>query len=175
MYQALLGIGNKQYEVLAKLEQLGPFQFFFTLSCADKRWDENFVSILRQKGLQIIYRKHPANFQLIDDPYNYRADEIWVVQGDKEVLLKDYLSNDNLHDLVRSNVLNITMNFDKRVHSFIKKIIMPESSPMCTEFYHYRVEFQLRGAGHIHGVLWVDLPQLEENFPGLQVVMSKLN
>ena len=46
----------RRNEVLAKLEQLGPFQFFFTLSCADKRWDENFVSILRQKGLTIVYK-----------------------------------------------------------------------------------------------------------------------
>ena len=45
---------------------------------------------------------------------------------------------------------------------------------MHTQFYHYRVEFQMRGAGHIHGVLWVDLPKLEEQFPGLQNVMSKL-
>ena len=33
-------------EMLAKLDNLGPFQFFFTLSCADKRWDENLSSIL---------------------------------------------------------------------------------------------------------------------------------
>ena len=66
------------------------------------------------------------------------------------------------------------MNFDKRVHAFINRIVMAESSPMHTEFYHYRVEFQMRGAGHIHGVLWIDLPKLEEKFPGLQNVMSKL-
>ena len=47
---------KKRYEVIAKLEQLGPFQFFFTLSCADKRWDENFVALLQQKGLTINYR-----------------------------------------------------------------------------------------------------------------------
>ena len=166
---------QKRYEVLAKLEQLGPFQFFFTLSCADKRWDENFVSILRQKGIKIFYRKQASFSQHADAPYNYMPDEIWVKQdGNKEILLKEYLANDNLHELVRKNVLNITMNFDKRVHSFINRIIMPESSPMCTNFYHYRVEFQMRGAGHIHGVLWVNLPKLEEKFPGLQMVISKL-
>ena len=36
-----------KYEMQAKLENLGPFQFFFTLSCADSRWDENFSPILR--------------------------------------------------------------------------------------------------------------------------------
>ena len=28
---------KKKYELIAKLENLGPFQLFFTLSCADKR------------------------------------------------------------------------------------------------------------------------------------------
>ena len=35
---------KKRIDMIAKIEQLGPFQFFFTLSCADKRWDENLVS-----------------------------------------------------------------------------------------------------------------------------------
>ena len=44
-----------KYEMLAKLENLGSFQFFFTLSCADMRWKENFAAILRDKGLNIHY------------------------------------------------------------------------------------------------------------------------
>ena len=39
--------------MLAKLDNFGPFQFFFTLSCADLRWNENFAAILRQKGLTV--------------------------------------------------------------------------------------------------------------------------
>merc|ERR1711983_255410 len=48
---------------------------------------------------------------------------------------------------------------------------------MKAEYYHYRVEFQLRGAGHIHGVLWLDLPELEKSkkeYAGLQSIMAKL-
>ena len=41
--------------MLAKLDNLGPFQFFFTLSCADLRWDENFSTILRKLGFSIEY------------------------------------------------------------------------------------------------------------------------
>ena len=44
-----------KYEMLAKLENLGSFQFFFTLSCADMRWEENFAAILRDEGLNMIY------------------------------------------------------------------------------------------------------------------------
>ena len=80
-------------------------------------------------------------------------------EGKDKVPLQEYMKNEtlNLHELVRENILAITMNFDKRVHAFMSKIVMAEKSPMKTQFYHYRVEFQARGAGHIHGVLWVKL------------------
>ena len=32
-----------------------PSQFFFTLSCADSRWDENFSTTLRKLGVTIEY------------------------------------------------------------------------------------------------------------------------
>ena len=41
----LQGFGKKD-ELIAKLENLGPFHFFFTLSCADNRYEENFTSAL---------------------------------------------------------------------------------------------------------------------------------
>ena len=46
---------KSKYEMFAKLDNLGPFQFFFTLSCADLRWDENFAAILRAQGFKLIY------------------------------------------------------------------------------------------------------------------------
>ena len=39
-----------KYEMLARLDNFGPFHFFFTLSCADLRWNENLAAILREKG-----------------------------------------------------------------------------------------------------------------------------
>ena len=44
-----------KYEMLARLDNYGPFQFFFTLSCADTKWDGNFSSLLREKGYKITY------------------------------------------------------------------------------------------------------------------------
>jgi hypothetical protein len=35
-----------KYDLIAKMEQLGPPQFFYTLSCANKRWQENAATIL---------------------------------------------------------------------------------------------------------------------------------
>ena len=36
---------------------------------------------------------------------------------------------------------------------------MSKFNEMHVEFYNYRVEFQMRGAGHIHGVLWIDFDE----------------
>ena len=44
-----------KYEIFAKLDNFGPFHFFFTLSCVDLRWDENFAAILRAKGCILKY------------------------------------------------------------------------------------------------------------------------
>ena len=33
---------------------------------------------------------------------------------------------------------------------------MSKGNPMCIKYYSYKVEFALRGAAHIHGVLWID-------------------
>ena len=40
---------------------------------------------------------------------------------------------------------------------------MSKANPMCIKNYSYKVEFALRGAGHIHGVMWMDW----ENFSAL--------
>ena len=47
-------------EMLAKIDNFGPFHWFYTLSCADMRWDENFTAILREKGYKIIWAKEDA-------------------------------------------------------------------------------------------------------------------
>ena len=44
-----------KYEMIARLDNLGPFQLFFTLSCADMRWNENFAAILLERGYEIDY------------------------------------------------------------------------------------------------------------------------
>ena len=163
---------QRRYEVIAKLEQLGAFQFFFTLSCADRRWPETFVAILRQKGLNISYT--PSK-EKSTGKYSFQPDEIWVTmaEGQKQ-RLDDYLAHQNDHQLIKENVLTLTMSFDKRVHAFLRRIVRAKSSPMKVQHYHYRVEFQLRGAGHIHGVLWTDLKEQEKTFPGLSSAMTKL-
>ena len=46
---------KKKYELIARLENLGAFQLFFTLSCADMRWNENFTTFLDNYELRYEY------------------------------------------------------------------------------------------------------------------------
>ena len=149
-------------EMIAKLENLGAFQLFFTLSCADLRWDENFAAILRDKGLNLTY-------SVIPDKNGYCQTRIEVEYLKNGKLqrkeLKQYIDEELktfLHELIRGNVLLATRYFNQRVKKFFNTIVMGTNNPMNVEYYTYKVEFQERGAGHIHGVLWLNLDSLEK-------------
>ena len=45
-----------KYEILAKIDNLGPFHIFFTLSCADQRWQETFATILHERGYDLVFK-----------------------------------------------------------------------------------------------------------------------
>ena len=47
---------------------------------------------------------------------------------------------------------------------------MCKGNPMRIKYYSYKVEFALRGAAHIHGVLWIDW----KNFDSLENKKTKL-
>ena len=150
-----------KYEMLAKLENLGSFQLFFTLSCADMRWKENFAAILRDQGLNLTYTVKP-------EKHGHLTTEIMVEfkkEGkivNKEI--KQYLKEEvdsSLHEIIRGNVLLATRYFNDRVKKFMDIVVMGENNPMMVEYYTYKVEFQDRGAGHIHGTLWLKLETME--------------
>ena len=137
---------RKKYELIARLENLGPFTFFFTLSCADKRWNENFTTFLQSHTLEYVI-KNGREKCFVDT-----------------IPLDEFLEkNESKHEFIRKNILTATLNFNNRVQEFIKNIIMNPHGEMCVEYYNYRVEFQMRGAGHIHGTLWLDWQKLKEN------------
>ena len=55
-----------------------------------------------------------------------------------------------------------TRYFHQRVKLFMNKIVMAKSNPLSVKYYSYKVEFQQRGAAHIHGILWLNLFRLEK-------------
>ena len=122
------------------------------------RWEENFTSVLALEGKTISYE----------------------VNGEKETILVDgeplekLLSHRSLHDLVRENVLIVTRNFNNRVRAMVKNVMIGKNNPMHSTFYNYRVEFQVRGAPHVHGVLWINYERVEKDMPGITECMANL-
>ncbi|XP_066926174.1 uncharacterized protein [Clytia hemisphaerica] len=83
-----------QQEVLAMVKQLGPPTFFFTLSCADLRWDELISIIYKMKGQNV-------------------TDEFI-----------DNLSYHERCDLLNSNPVLVARHFQYRVEVFFKTIVL---------------------------------------------------
>ena len=100
--------------------------------------------------------------------------------GDEVLTLEEYMQdrrfgNDSRHTQIRKHVLTATRNFDNRVKEFMKHIVMSKENPMNTKLFNYRVEFQARGAGHIHGVLWIDFDQELPNMLDKDLIKSAFN
>jgi hypothetical protein len=152
-----------KYDMIAKLENLGPFHIFFTLSCGDTRYDENFSSFLVENGYTVEYTK---------DEDGSTKTTVNSKDGRSKKSLKEFLIedvDDSLHELIRTNVLTATRNFQHRVNAFRKEVLMGENNSMNIKHISYRVEFQGRGAAHIHGTLWLDMKRIEKILPFTQI------
>ena len=146
--------------MLARLDNLGPFQLFFTLSCADMRWNENFAAILLERGYEIAYEQT----QKMEDGSSNTIIKARS-PGQEWKPINNFIEEnieESLHELVRGNVLTASRYFDHRVKQFIYKVMMGKNNPMHVKYYTYKVEFQDRGAGHIHGTLWLGLEKIEK-------------
>ena len=53
-------------EILARIEQLGPFHLFFTLSCAEMRWIQVLSSLLRNEGHKIEFHYEPKDGKFLE-------------------------------------------------------------------------------------------------------------
>ena len=146
-----------KYEMIAKLENLGPFHMFFTLSCGDSRYDENFSTFLVENGYILEYLvKDDATIETIVKMVDGRR----IVKSLNKFLEEDL--NESLHEMIRNNVITATRNFQHRVDAFRTDIILGHNNPLKVKHISYRVEFQGRGAAHVHGTLWLDIKEIEK-------------
>ena len=123
---------SKRNNLLAMINVLGPFQYFFTFSCAELRWTEIIACIMRMKGHKVIVEK------------DGETDSIYV-DGDR---LIDYLvkTGQKLHEIIQKETFTITRMFDRKVKSLIKNVLMDLGvKGMNLKHFMYRVEFQARG------------------------------
>ena len=110
-------------ELITKLQQLGPFTFFFTLSAGETRWPEFLTSVLQARGCKIIGEND--NILIDGSPVH------------------DYLKTINVTELTRSETLRMVRIFDLRVKSLLKNIMMNSEAEFYAKYYSYRVEFQV--------------------------------
>ncbi|XP_071943751.1 uncharacterized protein [Antedon mediterranea] len=60
-------------------------------------------------------------------------------------------------NLLKSNPVTVARMFDKRFHTFLKRVILSEANPIGKVIdYFYRIEFQMRGSPHVHMLVWVE-------------------
>ena len=150
--------GTPQYwkqfrnELFARMEQLGQFHFFFTLSSAEMKWPEVTTSILNSEGNidKIIYNQ---GWEETDENI-----EIYFMgwendQGKIESLKSFKETQKDRHKFYKDHFLLITRLFDNRVKAFVNNILMANED---VEHFSYRIEFQIRGMPHLHGVFWLD-------------------
>merc|ERR1711923_613294 len=126
-FRAIEGIPNppkywqqKKYEILSKIDNLGPFHIFFTLSCADQRWEETFAAILHERGHDLVFK-----FTEVDGVKEVIT-EVRTSDGKWKELMK-FLEEDmgeSKHELIRGNVVMATRNLHRRVQAFLKKIVL---------------------------------------------------
>ncbi len=103
---------------------LGPFVFFFTLSCADKRWKETYAAILAQKGHNITYSDDTTDGGTFQEGTTYVGN----------MTLDEALANENTHQLIKEDVLTITRVFDNRLKMFERHIMTHQNQPMKVQY-----------------------------------------
>lgn len=144
-----------KHELIAKCQQLGPFHLFFTLSCAEKRMFELFTTILEKSGHQVTYR--------LDNDGNWTGDEKDIlVEG---IPLWEFVNTKvDRNELLRNNTVLITRIFDDRVKAFVKNIILGTGqNRIKAKYFCYRIDVQVRGMPHVHGVIFLEDGVLTED------------
>ena len=116
--------------VMALLRQNGSPSLFLTLSCAEYSWEQLLKEIVEN------------------------------VEG-KEVSMEyvKEMPQQRKNKLISENVVLSTLHFQKRIEKELKLMTFPkffdDKCPFRVKSYYYRVEFQQRGAPHIHCLLWL--------------------
>ncbi len=142
-------------EMMARLDNFGPFHVFYTLSCADFRWPENLTSILCERGIGLRCS--------IDDDMR----ETYEVLSDSRdwITMEDYITeemDETLHEVLRRNVVTAAHNYQARVQALMQTIVRNPSNPLSVKHFSTKLEFASHGAGHNHGVLWLDMDKIEQ-------------
>ena len=126
VYRFMEGVPNTpkywekcKFELLSKLDNLGPFQIFFTLSCAEKRWNPVMVDILRDLGYLVRIQTSYINGST---EITYDATD-GITWKPFDIFIKEDVDVSS-HELVRRNVVSVTRYFNLSFISFFYVLII---------------------------------------------------
>ena len=122
---------DKKKELMATLRQKGAPTLFMTFSCAEFEWDHLIQSIYKT-----VYKKDITIDEVQKLPHSLK------------------------NKLVGENVVQSTTHFSKRTNKLMSLmktggVFVHNGVDFKADSYFYRVEFQARGAPHIHCLIWL--------------------
>ena len=122
---------DKKKELMATLRQKGAPTLFTTFSCAEYEWDHLIQSIYKT-----VYKQNISIEDVKKLPSSFKS------------------------KLVGENVVQSTTHFSKRTSKLMSLMtaggfFLHNGIDYKVDSYFYRVEFQARGAPHIHCLIWL--------------------
>ena len=119
---------HSKKNLMACLRQRGCPSIFLTIACAEYKWEKLIKEILEVK------ERRRVSLSEIES----------MNSGEKNKLLSD-------------NAIISTLHFQKRIEKIFKYFNTPDAfKPFIMRDYYLRVEFQARGAPHVHCLLWLE-------------------
>ena len=130
---------GRMKDLMAMIRQLGIPTFFLTLSSAETHWNELLVILAKILDQRVITETEASD-----------------------------LSYTEKCDLIRRDPITCARYFDRRFRELFK-LLQSDCGPFenyrLVDF-HIRVEFQQRGSGHIHSLLWLEnAPVFDSSVP----------
>ncbi len=115
--------------VVAMVRQLGKCSFFITLSAAETKWTELLVMLEKLVNGRDITEEEAAR-----------------------------LPSETKANLIRSDPVTCMRHFDRKYKVLLKELFKKEHGvfePYKVDDYYSRIEFQMRGSPHSHGLYWI--------------------
>ena len=112
------------------VRQIGKCGFFISLSAAETKWAELLVMLKKIVKDEVITEEEALE-----------------------------LSFEEKAELIRSDPVTCMRHFDHRFRALLNLILKPEGgifAPYKLQDYFTRLEFQMRGSPHTHGLYWIE-------------------
>ena len=132
---------------------------------------KDLFATIRQYGAPTLFQ----TFSCAEFDWDYLCQQIYKTVYKKNIEMEDIRNKDAKwkNTLVSGNVVQSTVHFQKRTQKLIALMCTRgfyeineedvETSDFAAKHYFYRVEFQQRGAPHIHCLLWLEGQKSIEN------------